>query len=56
MTIAKETAALLEKLGVAKDALSGGDLIVRSPVTGERIAALKTILPGDAAKTIDAAH
>ncbi|TIT96182.1 MAG: hypothetical protein E5W55_11665, partial [Mesorhizobium sp.] len=28
MTIAKETASILEKLGVAKDALSGGDLIV----------------------------
>ncbi|ESX06656.1 aldehyde dehydrogenase [Mesorhizobium sp. LSJC268A00] len=56
MTIAKETAELLAKLGVAKDALTGGDLVVRSPVTGEQIAALKTISPADAAKTIDAAH
>ncbi len=56
MTIAKETAELLAKLGVAKDALVGGDLIVRSPVTGEQIAALKTISAADAAKTIDAAH
>ena len=56
MTIAKETAELLAKLGVAKDALVGGDLIVHSPVTGEQIAALKTISPADAAKTIDAAH
>ena len=56
MTIAKETAELLAKLGVAKDTLVGGDLIVRSPVTGEQIAALKTISPADAAKTIEAAH
>ncbi|TIX78673.1 MAG: aldehyde dehydrogenase family protein, partial [Mesorhizobium sp.] len=56
MTIAKETAGLLAKLGVAEDALSGGDLIVRSPVTGEQIAALKTISPADAAVTIDKAH
>mgnify|MGYP001045755949 CR=1 FL=1 len=48
MTIAKETADLLAKLGVAKDALSGGDLVVRSPVTGEQIAALKSISPADA--------
>ncbi|TIV94586.1 MAG: aldehyde dehydrogenase family protein, partial [Mesorhizobium sp.] len=56
MTLAKETASLLEKLGVTKDALSGGDLIVRSPVTGEQIAALKQISAADAGKAIDAAH
>ncbi|TPI60199.1 aldehyde dehydrogenase family protein [Mesorhizobium sp. B3-1-7] len=56
MTLAKETASLLEKLGVAGDALSGGDLIVRSPVTGEQIAALKSISAADAGKAIDAAH
>ncbi|TIR15535.1 MAG: aldehyde dehydrogenase family protein, partial [Mesorhizobium sp.] len=56
MTIAKETAGLLAKLGVAEAALSGGDLIVRSPVTGEQIAALKTISPAGAAETIDKAH
>jgi aldehyde dehydrogenase (NAD+) len=56
MTIANETAELLAKLGVAKDAIAGGDLVVRSPVTGEQIAALTTISPADAAKTIDAAH
>ncbi|TIQ00651.1 MAG: aldehyde dehydrogenase family protein, partial [Mesorhizobium sp.] len=56
MTIAKETAGLLAKLGVAEAALSGGDLIVRSPVTGEQIAALKTIAPAAAAETIDRAH
>ncbi|TIV75858.1 MAG: aldehyde dehydrogenase family protein, partial [Mesorhizobium sp.] len=56
MTLAKETASLLEKLGVAKEALSGGDLIVHSPVTGEQIAALKQISAADAGKAIDAAH
>ncbi|MER8971669.1 MULTISPECIES: aldehyde dehydrogenase family protein [unclassified Mesorhizobium] len=56
MTIAMETAGLLAKLGVAERALTGGDLIVRSPVTGEQIAALKTISPADAATTIDNAH
>jgi aldehyde dehydrogenase (NAD+) len=56
MTIAKETADLLAKLGVAKDALSGGDLAVHSPVTGEQIAALKTISPADTGKAIEAAH
>ena len=56
MTIAKETAELLAKLGVAKEALSGGDLVVRSPVTGEQLAALKQISAADAGKAIDAAH
>lgn len=56
MTIAKETAGLLAKLGVAEGALTGGDLIVRSPVTGEQIAALKTISPADATTTIDNAY
>ena len=56
MTIAKETADLLAKLGVAKDALSGGDLVVRSPVTGEQIAALKSISPADADRAVEAAH
>src|SRR5438477_11954276 len=56
MTIAKETASLVEKLGVAKDALSGGDLIVHSPVTGEQVAALKSISAADAGKAIDTAH
>ena len=56
MSIANETAALLTKLGVAKGALSGGDLAVHTPVTGEEIAALKTISPADAGKAIEAAH
>ncbi len=56
MTIAKETADLLAQLGVAKDALSGGDLAVRTPVTGEAIAALRQVTAADAGKAIEAAH
>ncbi len=56
MTIAKETADLLSKLGVTGSALTGGDLSVASPVTGEQIAALKTISADVAGKTIEAAH
>jgi aldehyde dehydrogenase (NAD+) len=56
MTIAKETSELLSKLGVSGDTLSGGDLIVRTPVTGEKIAALKQMSETEAGKAIDAAH
>ncbi len=56
MTIAKETAALLGKLGVADEVLSGGDLAVHTPVTGEQIAALRQVSPADAGKAIDEAH
>ncbi|HEV2507025.1 MAG TPA: aldehyde dehydrogenase family protein, partial [Mesorhizobium sp.] len=56
MTLSTETADLLGKLGVSRDVLSSGDLVVRSPVTGEQLAALKTVSAADAGKTIDAAH
>ncbi|MEP9397022.1 aldehyde dehydrogenase family protein [Mesorhizobium sp. KR2-14] len=56
MDIRKETAELLAKLGVAQEVLSGGDLEVRTPVTGEKIAALKQMSPADTAKAIEAAH
>ncbi|MDH6233794.1 acyl-CoA reductase-like NAD-dependent aldehyde dehydrogenase [Mesorhizobium soli] len=56
MAIAKETAELLAKLGVAGDVLSRGDLVVLSPVSSEQLAALKTISAADANKAIDAAH
>ncbi|TCS21585.1 hypothetical protein EDC40_1131, partial [Aminobacter aminovorans] len=36
MNVTSETAALLERLGVAAAAFGGGDLIVRSPVTGDQ--------------------
>ena len=56
MTIAKETAELLGKLGVDKGALSGGDLAVHSPVTGEKIAGLKAMPASEANAAIEAAH
>lgn len=56
MDVQKETSDLLSRLGVAPESLFGGDLAVRSPVTGEKIAALKQISPADAGKAIDAAH
>ena len=58
MTIAKETAALLAKLGVAKDALyRRRHGLVLSPVTGEQIASLKTISAGRSApRPSNAAH
>ncbi|PZN48796.1 MAG: aldehyde dehydrogenase family protein, partial [Proteobacteria bacterium] len=56
MTVAKETAELLAKLGVNESAFSGGDLEVRSPVTGEKIAALKSMSASQASDAIEAAH
>src|SRR5688572_27849813 len=57
MAIARETAELLARLGVEGEALAaGGDLAVHTPVTGEKIASLKTVSPADAAQAIEAAH
>ena len=47
---------LLQRLGVRQDAVTGGALAVQSPVTGERIAQVKTVTAGDAAAVIDRAH
>jgi aldehyde dehydrogenase (NAD+) len=54
--VKKETAALLEKLGVARAAWSDGDMPSYSPVSGEEIAKLTSITPGKATAVIDAAH
>lgn len=51
-----ETAALLDKLGVAGTAWQGGDMASFSPVSGEEIARLKTVSGADTDKAIDAAH
>jgi aldehyde dehydrogenase (NAD+) len=51
-----ETAALLDKLGVAAGAWQGGDMASFSPVSGEEIARLKTVSGTDTDKAIDAAH
>src|SRR5690606_21691195 len=52
----RETARILDKLGVAEAAWTGGDMASYSPVSGEEIARLKTISADDATKAIDAAH
>ncbi len=54
--VKQETAELLAKLGVEKSVLSGGDLLVRSPVTGETIASLRQMSATEAGAAIDAAH
>ena len=56
MDIRKETAALLEELGVKAELLSGGDMPVFSPVTGEKIANLTTISAAKAREVIAGAH
>ncbi|CAN7297587.1 L-piperidine-6-carboxylate dehydrogenase [Pararhizobium sp. LjRoot238] len=55
VNVVQETAALLEKLGVAKDLYTGGDMASFSPVTGEQIASLKTVSATEAAEKIEKA-
>jgi len=55
MTIAKETHALLNKLGVVEAAYTKGLMPSFTPVTGEKIADLQTVSAADAAKAIDLA-
>ena len=55
MDIKSETATLLGRLGVAKEAFSGGDMPVRSPVTGELIGAVTKVTPEQTAKVIERA-
>jgi aldehyde dehydrogenase (NAD+) len=50
-----ETAAILDKLGVARDAWTGGDMAAFSPVSGEEVGRLKSISADDAVKAINAA-
>ncbi|WP_062209734.1 aldehyde dehydrogenase family protein [Aureimonas sp. AU12] len=51
-----ETAAILATLGIEAGRLSGGDLPVRSPVTGEEIARLQTASAAQAGAAVEAAH
>jgi aldehyde dehydrogenase (NAD+) len=51
-----ETASLLDKLGVARAAWTGGDMASFSPVSGEEIAKLKTVSAVEAGQTIADAH
>jgi aldehyde dehydrogenase (NAD+) len=56
LNVARETASILEKLGVARDRYTGGDMPSYSPVTGEEIARLRTALPKEAAEAVEKSH
>ncbi|MGJ7518891.1 L-piperidine-6-carboxylate dehydrogenase [Variovorax sp. LT1P1] len=51
-----EVAELLQRLGVPRDACIGGSLPVRSPVTGEQIAAVAETSAAQATEAIGRAH
>ncbi len=54
--VKQETATILDRLGVARASWEGGNMASFSPVSGERIGALKTVSAAEAAAAIDAAH
>jgi aldehyde dehydrogenase (NAD+) len=54
--IKRETAEILDRIGVARDSWTGGDLPASSPVSGEEIGRLRSISPEAAAAAIEAAH
>jgi aldehyde dehydrogenase (NAD+) len=51
--VAAEAAALLERLGVTP---APGDLVARTPITGETLAHIRETTPAEAAQAIEAAH
>ncbi|MEZ5783414.1 MAG: aldehyde dehydrogenase family protein [Rhizobiaceae bacterium] len=53
--VRQETATILQRLGVTEAALSGGQMRVHSPVTGEPIAALQEMSAAMAAEAIEKA-
>jgi aldehyde dehydrogenase (NAD+) len=53
---ADETHAILHRLGVSREAWTGGTLVSRSPITGEVIGQVKTASADDAKAAIDRAH
>ncbi len=56
LDVKRETAALLDKLGVPRAAWTGGDMPSHSPVSGEEVARLKAVSAEQAGPVIDAAH
>ena len=56
INVSQETATLLDKLGVARSAWTSGDMASFSPVSGDKIGALKSVSATDASAAIDAAH
>jgi aldehyde dehydrogenase (NAD+) len=55
-SIADEATELLDDLGVRRQAFTGGDLVVRTPITGEIVAKVQTTAPAEANVWINAAH
>ncbi|MES2533310.1 MAG: aldehyde dehydrogenase family protein [Pseudomonadota bacterium] len=55
-TLAQEADQLLQRLGVPRSAYVGGDLQVRSPISGEPIGALPQTTPAEATAAIGRAH
>jgi aldehyde dehydrogenase (NAD+) len=53
---AADVGPLLQRLGVRPELVSGGSLNVQSPVTGERLAQVKTLSVAEAGAVIDRAH
>ncbi|MBW8322545.1 MAG: aldehyde dehydrogenase family protein [Rhizobium sp.] len=51
-----EVAAIMGRLGVPAESLAGGTLSVRSPINGEKIAAVTEISATDTKAAIDTAH
>ena len=56
MSLAIETRALLKKLGVSEEQLSGGTRPARSPITGEVLAQVPEIGLAQAAAAVEQAH
>lgn len=56
MSLGNETLEILDRLNINAANLSDGDLIARTPLTGERIAAVKTNSLSDATAAIGHAH
>ncbi len=55
-TLPERARTLAKSLGVDLSALEGGDLVVRTPVTGEAIARLKAQSPTEVAAAVERAH
>jgi len=56
LSLAAEVEQLLQRLGVPRSAYTGGELTVRSPVTGEVVAQVPQTSPAEAAAAIGQAH
>jgi aldehyde dehydrogenase (NAD+) len=56
LNLAAETVSLMATFGVDAKALDGGTLTVRSPINGEKLAALVETSAADTKTAIDAAH